>query len=86
MKTHSAIGSTEGIDGKLYISDKDKSNALYKFFSNVFMTEDPNTVYQVHKNNEISLSRITVNPSVVFEKLSSLKCGIAPGPCRWLAR
>ena len=36
MKTHSAIGSTEGIDGKLYISDKDKSNALNKLFSSVY--------------------------------------------------
>ena len=40
------------------------------------MTEDPNTVpnFHVHKNDDISLSSITVNPSVVFEKLTSLKC------------
>ena len=60
------IGS---IDGKLYSSDKDKSNALNKFFSSVFMTEDPNTVssFHVDKNDDISLSSITINPSVVFE-------------------
>jgi len=78
------IGSIEGIDGKLYTSDKDKSNALNKFFS-VFTTEDPNTVpsFHVDENDDISLSNITINPSVVFEKLTSLKCGKAPGPDGW---
>ena len=28
MKTRPAIGNIEGIDGKLYTSDEDKSNAL----------------------------------------------------------
>ena len=57
-------GSIKGIDGKLYTSDKDKFNALYKFFSSVFTTEDPNTVpsYHVDKNDDISLSSITINP------------------------
>ena len=62
--------------------DKDKSNALNKFFSSVFTTEDPNTVSSFHadKNDDISLSSIiTINPSVVFEHLKSLKCGEAPG-------
>jgi len=40
MKTRPAIGSIEGIDGKLYTSDKDKSNILNKFFSSAFITED----------------------------------------------
>jgi len=65
------IGSVEGIDGKLYTSDKDKSNALNKFFSSAFMTEDPNTVHSFHvdTNDDISLSSITINPFVVLEKL-----------------
>jgi len=70
---------------KLYTSDKDKSNATNKFFSSVFTTEDPNTVpsFHVDKNDDISLSSIIINPSVVFEKLTSLKCGKAPGPDGW---
>jgi len=46
------------------------------------MTEDPNTVpnFHVDKNDDISLSSITINPSVVFDKLTLLKCGKAPGP------
>jgi len=47
MKTRPAIGSIEDIDSKVYTSDKDKSNALNKFFSSVFTTEDPNTVPQL---------------------------------------
>jgi len=48
------------------------------------MTEDPNTVpsFHVDKNNGISLSS-TINPSVVFEKLTSPKCGKAPEPDGW---
>jgi len=73
------------IASKLYTSDKDKSNALNKFFSSAFMTEDPNTVphFHVDKNDDISLSSITINPSVVFEKLTSLTCGKATGPDGW---
>jgi len=54
---------------KLYTSDKDKFNALNKFFSSDFTTEDPNTVpsFHVNKNDDISLSGITINPSVAFE-------------------
>jgi len=48
MKIGPVIGSIEGIDGKLCTSDKDKSNALNKFFSGVFTTEDPNTVPSLH--------------------------------------
>jgi len=49
------------------------------------MTEDPNTVpnFLADKNDNISLSNITINPSVVFERLASLKCGKAPGPDGW---
>jgi len=49
------------------------------------MTEDPNTVpsFQVDKNDDISLLSITINPSVAFEKLRSLKCGKAPGLDGW---
>ena len=85
MKTRPVIGSIKGIDGKLCTSDKDKSNAFNKFFSSVFTTEDPNTVpsFHVDKNDDISLSSITINPSVVFEKLTSLKFGKAPGPDGW---
>ena len=69
METCPAIGSIEGIDGKLCTSDKDKSNALNKFFSSVLKTEDPNTVpsFHVDKNDGISLSSITINPFFVFE-------------------
>jgi len=65
--------------------DKDKSNALNKFFSSVFTTEDPNTVpsFHVDKNDDISLSSITINLSAVLEKLTSLKCGKVPGPDGW---
>ena len=48
MQTRPAIGRIEGIDGKFCISDKDKSNALNKFFSSAFMTEDPNTAPSFH--------------------------------------
>jgi len=67
-------------------SFKDKSNALNKFFYSVFTTtENPNTVpsFHIDKNDDISLSSITINPSVVFEKFNSLKCGKAPGPDGW---
>jgi len=49
------------------------------------MTEDPNTVpiFHVDKKDDICMSSITINPSVVFEKLTSLKCGKAPGPDGW---
>jgi len=86
MKTHLAIGSIEeGVDGKLYTSGKDKSNALNKFFSSAFTTEDPNTVprFHVDKNDDISLSNIIINLFVMFEKLISLKCSKAPGPDGW---
>jgi len=70
---------------KLYTSHKDKSDVLIKFFSSVFMTEDPNTVLSFHvdKNDDISLSSIIINPSVVFEKLISLKFSKVPGPDGW---
>ena len=70
---------------KLYTSDEDRSNVLNKFFSSDFMTEDPNTVLSFHvdKNDDITLSSVTIYPSVVFEKLTSLKCGKAPGPDGW---
>jgi len=33
MKTHPSIGSIEGIDGKVYVLDKDKSNTfLFEYF------------------------------------------------------
>ena len=85
MKTCPAIGSIEGNDGKLCTSDKDKSNVFNQFFSSVFTTEDSNTVpsFHLNKNDDISLSSITINPSVVFENLMSLKCGKAPGPDGW---
>jgi len=55
MKTRPVIGSIEGIDDKLYTSDKDKSNALNNFFSSAFTTEDVNTVpsFHVDKNDDI---------------------------------
>jgi len=54
---------------KLYTSDKDKSNALNKFFSSVFTTEDPTTApnFYVDKNDDISLPSITIDPSILFE-------------------
>ena len=87
MKTRPAIGNIEGIDGKLYTSDLDKSNALNKFFSSVFTNEDPDTAptFTVNKSDDVSLSRVTINPSIVLEKLVSLKTGKAPGPDGWHA-
>ena len=74
-------------DGKLYTSDIDKSNALNKFFSSIFTNEDPSTVptFNIDKSDDISLSSITIDPSIVFEKLASLKTGKAPGPDGWPA-
>ena len=79
MKTLPAIGNIEGIDGKHSASYKDKSNALSKFFSGVFMHEDPNIVpsFHIDKSGDASLSSITITPSMVFEKLASLKTGIS---------
>ena len=45
MKTRPSIGSIEGIDGKIYVSDKDKSNAFNKFFSSVFTVEDSSLIF-----------------------------------------
>ena len=58
-----------------------------QIFSGALTTEDPNTVpsFHVDKNDDISLSSITINPSVVFEKLILLKWGKAPGPDGWPA-
>ena len=85
MKTRPAIGNIEGIDGKLYTSDKDKSNALNKFFSSIFAHEDPNTAptFYVDKSDDVSLSSITITPSVVFEKLVSFKINKTPGLDGW---
>ena len=85
MKTRPVIKSIKGIDGKLCTSDKDKSNALNQFFSSVFMTEDPNTVPSFHIEENSPLSSITINLSVVSEKLTSLKCDKALGPDDWPA-
>ena len=50
------------------------------------MGEDPNTVpnFMEIKMINFSVQYIAINPSVVFEKLTSLKCGKAPGPDGWL--
>ena len=87
MKTRPALGNIEGIDGKLYTSDIDKSNALNNFFSSVFTNEDPSTAptFNIDKSDDVSLSSITIDPSIVFEKLASLKTGKAPGPDGWPA-
>jgi len=73
--------------GKFYTSDVDKSNALNKFFSSVFTNKDPNTVptFNANKSDDVSLSSITINPSIVFEKLVSLKTGKAPRADGWPA-
>ena len=65
-----------------YTSDVDKSNALNKFFSSVFTNEDPSTAptFNIDKSDDVSLYSITIDPSIVFEKLASLKIGMAPGP------
>ena len=82
MKTRPAYGNIEGIDGKLYTSDEDKSNALNRFFSSVFTQEDPNTapIFHIDKSDDVSLSSINITPSIVFDKLVSLKSGKSPGP------
>jgi len=48
------IGSIEGIDGKFYTSDMDKSNALDKFLSSAFTTEDPSTVPSFHVDKKMT--------------------------------
>ena len=80
MKTRPSIGNIEGIYGIVYTSDKDKSNALNKFFSSVFTAEDPSTApnFHIDKSDDASLSSITIDPAIVFEKLSSLKNVKAP--------
>ena len=84
MKTQPALGNIEGIDGKLYTSDIDKSNALNKLFSSIFTNEDPSTAptFNINKSDDVSLSSITIDPSIVFEKLAT---GKAPGPDGWPA-
>ena len=63
IKTRPAIGNIEGIDGKLYTSDKDRSNALNRYFSSVFTQEDPNTapIFHIDKSDDVSLSSIKHN-------------------------
>ena len=87
MKTRPAIGNIEGIAGKLYTSDEDKSNALNKYFSSVFTQEDPTTAptFHIDKSDDVSLSSINITPSIVFDKLVSLKTGKSPGPAGWPA-
>ena len=87
MKTCPAIGNIEGIDSKLYTSDEDKSNAFNRFFSSVFTQEDPNTapIFHIDKSDNFSLSSINITPSIVFDKLVSLKSGKSPGPDGWPA-
>ena len=87
MKTRPAIGNIEGIDGKLYTSDEDRSNALNRYFSSVFTQEDPNTapIFHIDKSDDVSLSSINITPSIVFDKLVSLQTGKLPGPDGWPA-
>ena len=87
MKTHPAIGNIEGIDGKLYTSDEDKSNALNRYFSSVFihtriLTQHLSFIY-VEKSDDVSLSSINITTSIVFDTLVSLKTGKSPGPDGW---
>ena len=60
MKTCSVIGSIEGIDGKLYTLDKDKSNALNRYISSAFTQEDPNTepVFYIDKSDDVPLLKL----------------------------
>ena len=73
------------MDGKLHTSDEDISNAFNRYFSSVFTHENPNTAptFHVDKSDNTSLSSIAIEPSVVFEKLVSLKTG--NGPDGWPA-
>ena len=77
MKTRPAIGNIEGIDGKLYTSDGDKSSALNRYLSSVITQEDPNTarIFQIDKSDDVSLSSINITSSTVFDKLVSLQTG-----------
>ena len=87
MKTHPVIVNIEGVDGNLHTLGKDISSAFNKYFSSVVTQEDPNTVptFHVDKCDHISLSTITIDPSLVFEKLVSLKTGKSPdGQLRFL--
>ena len=58
-----------------------------KFFSRVFANEDPSTAptFNIDKSDDVSLSSITIDPSIVSEKLASLRTGKAPGPDGWPA-
>ena len=84
MKTCPVIGNIEDVDGNLHTLDEDLSSS-FKYFSSVFTQEDLNTVptFHVDKCDQISLSTITINPSLVFEKLISLKTGKSSGPDGW---
>ena len=55
---------------------------LSKFFSSVFTAENPSMApnFHIDQNNDVSLSSITIDPAIVFEKLSTLKSGKALGP------
>ena len=65
----------------------DKSNAFNSFFFSVFTTEDPSTapIFNIDKSNSVSLSSVTINPSVVYDKPTSVKTGKASGPDGWPA-
>ena len=41
--------------------------------------------FNIDKSDDVSLSSITIDPSIVFEKLASLKTGKVPGPDGWPA-
>ena len=87
MKTCPKIGNIEDVDSNLHTLDEDISSSFNKYFSSVFTQEDLNTVptFHVDKCDHISLSTINIDPSLVFEKLISLKTGKSPGPDRWPA-
>ena len=62
-----------------------------RYFSSVFTQEDPNTApsyiaaFHIDKSDDVSLSSINITPSIVFDKLVSLKTGKSPGPDGWPA-
>ena len=85
VKTRANIGSVEGNDGQLHHTDSTKADAFNKYFCSVFVDEDSSTVptFTTCRDDLPSLSSVQITPSIVFEKLQSLKCNKSPGPDGW---
>ena len=73
----------EGINGQFHHCTK--ANVFNDFFSSVFVDEDPNAVptFTTDRDDLHLLSCVKVIPTIVFDKLYSLKSDKSPGPDGW---